>query len=174
MAAGAGALACSMARMVAVYSIDPSGDDEASALPEQLERADLLLRQLADEDAVAYQTLSDATKKLKSDPSAKDDYELAVNVAAAVPMEIATVASRSLDLIAKLVPVGRKYMLTDLGVAAVVAEATVRAAGYIVRANTVIMSDADARKHSEHAIDELIARSSAKLVDIEAALSARS
>ncbi len=173
VSAGAGALACSMARMVAVYSIGDSADADVAALADQLERVDHLLRRLADEDAVAYRALTDATRKLKADASTKGEYELAVNIAATVPMEIATVACRSLDIMTKLVPAAKKYMLTDLGVAAVLAEASARAAGYMVRANTIIMPNEDVRRQTEQALDDLLTKSAARLVDIQTALSSR-
>ena len=171
VAAASGALACSMARMVALYSSGDSDDGEVTALPEQLERADHLLRRLADEDATAYLALTEAMKKRKADPSAQDEYDLAVGVAAAVPMEIAAVAGQSLELMARLVPVASKYMLSDLGVAAVLAESAVRSAGYMVRANTVIMGSADARSDTEQAFDTLSAKAAERLKTIQAALS---
>ncbi len=173
VAAGAGAMACAMARMVAIYSVGDSDDAETAALPEQLERADHLLRRLADEDATAYLALTEAMKKLKADPSAKDAYDLAVGVAAAVPMEIAAAAGQSLDLMRRLVPVASKYMVSDLGVAAVLAEAAVRAAGYMVRANTVIMENPDVRRDTEQAFDALATKATERLSAIQSALSAR-
>ncbi len=184
--AATGALACAMARMVAVYSPSkdaaPEAHDGVTRLSEQLTRADQLLRESIDEDARAYVALTEAAKRAgehdcaalrhgtRQDPVPKLDHETALGVAIAVPLQVAALAAEALSVMQRLIPVANRHLLSDLGVAAVLADATVRAASYMVRVNTASLSDAHAKREPEREIEHLIARSGKTLAGIEAEL----
>lgn len=177
VAAAAGALACAMARMVAEYSPGKGADAGAkktvAALTEPLGRADRMVRRLIVEDAAAYSALKEAAKRFKADPSTKADHEGALAVAISVPLEIAAVGCEALDIMKRLVPSANRYLLGDLGIATVLAEASVRAAAYMVRVNAGSLGDADRTGQADRQIDRLLERSLETCADIEVALRGR-
>ncbi|MEE9295467.1 MAG: cyclodeaminase/cyclohydrolase family protein [Phycisphaerae bacterium] len=173
VAAAAGALACSMARMVGAYSpgseADPAASRSVMELRDQLKRADGILRGLAIEDGHAYTGLRKATIHLKNHPEHRSQYETALALAIAIPLELAGVACESLDLMERLLPVANRYLLSDLGVAAVVAHAAVRASSYMVSVNTASLTDPQAEQ-PQRQIDHFVARAGETLSRIETAL----
>ncbi len=162
VAAAAGALSCALARMVAAYSTGKSGEPDQSKqvgqLAKQLERADQLLRGLLGEDSRAYELLSAAEKRFKDDPSSKPERESALIVALTVPMEVAAAACESLELMERLLPLAGRSLISDLGVATVLAEATVQAASYMVYANAYTLDNPETRQKADHEIDRLVVR----------------
>lgn len=174
VAAAVGAMACAMARMVAAYSVGKNADrditDRMTELAWQLERVDQLLRGLLVEDARAYRALAAAAKRLKADPSTESQHAAALGVALTVPMEIGAAACEALSVMEHLLPAARRYLVSDLGVAAVLAEATVRAASYMVYVNATALRDSDARHKAKQEIDQLVTRAGDTLTRIRAAL----
>lgn len=177
VAAAAGALSCATARMVAEYSPGKNASPEARGVIvhslENLQRADPMLRALIDEDARAYTALNDAARKLKQDPAARPDHDAAVGVAIAVPLQVAALAAEVLSILERLLPAANRFLLSDLGVAAVLADAAVRASSYMVRVNTAELADLDARREPEAETQRLVARSAETCRRIEAELADR-
>lgn len=178
VAAAAGALATAMARMVAGYSagkkVEAETAEVVTGLGAQLERADGMLRALLIEDAMAYETLTEAAKRLKDDPATGTEHEAALAVAMTVPMEVAATACEALNVMEHLLPLANRNLVSDLGVAAVLAEATARAASYMVHVNAHAFSDAEARQKAQHQIDQLLVRARETLTRIESELCDRS
>jgi glutamate formiminotransferase/formiminotetrahydrofolate cyclodeaminase len=150
VAALAGALAAAMARMVGAYSInkrtDPDTQTQVTTLCDELARGDRMLRRLVAEDAAAYQQLADARRATRdgvhdADTRLRD----ALAVAVAVPLEIVAVAVRSLSVMQSLALLASPYLLSDLGVAAVMADACAHTAAYSVRVNLVDLAAASER-----------------------------
>lgn len=145
VAAATGTLACAMARMVAVYSVGPKTDDQTrarvEALGEELAKADAMLRQLMTVDAQAYEALSQAARAAKVDPTAAARHQSALVAAIGVPMEIGAVAVAALRAMDALRTSASRYLLSDLGVAAVTAEAAIQAAAYNVLVNVREVTD---------------------------------
>ena len=175
VAGAAGALACAMARMVAAYSAKKSADPEtAQAVTEltaHLERADHVFRDLVAEDARAYTALAEAARRLKNHSDSKPDHDTALRVAIAVPMQMTAAACQILGLLKRLLPVANRYLLSDLRVAAVLAEATARAANEMVRVNTALLDDATARSELEDQSLQLVGNARGLLADIQSDLS---
>lgn len=145
VAATAGALACAMARMVNAYSLRADTPAEArQALEElalRLRRADELLRALITEDAKAYSALTAAAKAARAEATTEPVHQLALLTAIAVPMQMAALAAEALALMDQLKGAANKHLLSDLGVAAVLAAAAAQAAGYSVRVNLPSLKD---------------------------------
>ncbi len=178
VSAAVGALGCALGRMVAAYSTgkkDTAEDvaSEVATIAACLKRADLVLRKLMLEDEQAYQTLRAAGKRLKDDPSSASQHRKALQIAMAVPMEISAIAGESLHLLERLLPLANRYLVSDLGVAAVLAEATVRAAAYMVYVNAYALDDAEIRQKADHEIDQHIYKARKTLERIEAGLKDR-
>jgi formiminotetrahydrofolate cyclodeaminase len=143
-AALAGALGAAMGRMVGAYSMGkPSAppDPAIQALCAQLDRADHMFRRLVDEDAHAYHELSAAARAARNEPGKESAHQSALAVATAVPFEIAAVACRTLRALAALRPLAKPALLSDLGVAAVLAESCARIAAFSARVNLAAMPE---------------------------------
>lgn len=162
VAAAAGALSCAMARMVAAYSVGKKTDNDARECVQQaagrLRTADEILRALITQDAAAYSAMT-ANKPTGSEPPPNRDDT--VMGAVAVPMEIAAVATRALAAMDDFKTLANRHLLCDLGIAAVLAEATARAARYTVQVNVAELSDPALRARLLGNIDAMIQRSTA-------------
>lgn len=169
--AAAGALATAMARMVAAYSITQKTQPEVQQKIEQaakkLHSDDQILRALITQDAVAYVQMTEAAKKAKENPNVKGEYQKAVFTAVSVPMEMAAVATRALDTMDSFKEIASKYLLSDLAVAAIYADATVRAASYTVRINLPQLSDDNMRIKISSDLDQMTQRSRVSRDSIE-------
>ncbi|MBN1514691.1 MAG: cyclodeaminase/cyclohydrolase family protein [Phycisphaerae bacterium] len=173
-AALAGALAAALARMVGAYSVGRKPDGEHSetlqSLCDQLAQADGMLRRLMDEDAAAYEALSAAQRAKRQghdEPSAR---EQAVGVALAVPLETAAVAGSALTVMQQLLARANPHLLSDLGVAAVLADACVRAAAYSVRVNAPLLENAAQRREILEQVADVLRRAAATTSAIESGL----
>lgn len=156
----AGALSCAMAQMVAVYSVGKKTDPQKRTRLEQvvakLRRADQLLRALITQDAVSYSKMTEASKLAKQDNSAAASYHEAVLSAMAVPLEMAAVVSHVLSALDDFKADASRHLLSDLGVAAVLAGATAHAARYTVLVNARELSDRSQREKIISDIDQTI------------------
>ena len=132
VAATAGALACSMARMVAAFSVGKKTEAEKSsrvaAFGDRFARADALMRGLIQEDATVYAVMTRAGKDAKEDAGKKTEFAEAVIAAIRIPMQMVAVASNLLSSLDEFKPDSSRYLLSDLGVGAVLAAAAARAA----------------------------------------------
>ena len=139
VAAVGGALACAMGRMVAAYSVGKKTSEEVRGrvepVREKLRRLDELLRRMIAEDAVAYEHMTSVDR---SDVPA---HQAAVVAAASVPLGIAAAASEALAVLDDFKGDASRYLLSDLGVTAVMADATARSAAYSVRVNLSEVGD---------------------------------
>lgn len=170
----AGALASAIARMVGAYSLDKQGDraqqQQISLFCEELARADRMLRRLMDEDAAAYERLSRARRAVRDDPQHADQSNRALALALAVPLEIAAVASGALAVMKELQPLANNHLLSDLGAAAVLADACVQAAAYSVRVNATQLPDESQRREVLEQIARVVRHSDETRRAIEASL----
>jgi glutamate formiminotransferase/formiminotetrahydrofolate cyclodeaminase len=160
VAAAAGALACAMARMVVAYSIgkdtEPGAAARANEIAAILHRADELLRALIAQDAVAYVQMTAAAKAKRDKPSKAGAYAEAVLGAIAVPTEMAAVVSGVLSVLDEFKTFANRHLITDLAVAAVLADASARAARYSVWINAREVADAGARSKILHDADRIV------------------
>lgn len=174
VAGATGALACAMARMVAAYSAKKKADtvtEQAVAeLTAHLERADRVFRDLVADDARAYTALTQAAKRLKDHPDSKAEHNSALLVAIAVPMQMTAAACQVLSLLKRILPVANRYLLSDLSVAAVLAEATARAAYEMVRVNTALLDDTTTRNDMEQQTLKLLAKARSLLAGLRSDL----
>ena len=160
--AAAGALSCAMARMVAAYSVRKKTEsavrEQIESAAERLEEADRLLRNLMVQDAEAYEHMTAAAKVAKENASAKAAHQEAVLAAISVPVEMAALASDVLVVMDEFKAAASPYLLSDLGVAAVLAEATARAAWFSVRVNVCELTDDRTPVKVMADIDQVVAR----------------
>jgi formiminotetrahydrofolate cyclodeaminase len=167
--AAAAALACALARMVAAFSsgkkTTPPVRTQVEETARRLHRADQLLRALITRDATSYAGMTEAAKDWKAasaagpveqDASVRKVYADAVLAAVAVPLEVAAIASNALATMDEFKAVASQYLLSDLAIAAILADATARAARYTVHVNAREFDDAATRGTVLAEIDGII------------------
>ena len=177
VAALTGSLACAMARMVAGYSVKKKTEESVrnriEEVSDKLRRADELLRALVTQDAEVYETMTAAARAARDDPSRESGHQQAILRAIAVPMEMAALASNTLDILDEFLPLANPYLISDVGVAAVLAEAAVRASAFSIRVNTSALVDEPTRSRIEAEIGEIIKRAARTSSSIEATVTDR-
>jgi len=143
VASAAGALAAALAGMVVSYSTGKRGLEEHAETHQRAEsslrRAREMLLRLAAEDAEAYETVN---RLLKKDADPKERAErLPGGVQAAIAAPMATMATcvDLLRLFETLAPASNVYLLSDLGIAGDLAEATARACRWNVCVNLPLL-----------------------------------
>ena len=160
--AAAGALSCALARMVAAYSVQKRTESnvrfQVESAADRFEHADRLLRALIIQDAEAYERMAAAAKGAEKGAAARAAHQEAVLAAISVPMEMATLALDALTAMDEFKPTASPYLLSDLGVAAVLAQATADAAWYSVRVNVRELTDSATRAKVMADIDQTINR----------------
>ncbi|HLE46639.1 MAG TPA: cyclodeaminase/cyclohydrolase family protein [Thermoplasmata archaeon] len=157
VAALCGALSAALSRMVSGLAVGKEGYESVQADLSDLQgRAkalqDRLLR-LADEDAAAYDSVIAAMRLPK-----KTDAERAVRVeamqgayrhATEVPLETMAACAEALGFALMAAQKGNRNAITDAGVAALTAEAGIRAASLNVRINLTALRDNELRSRIE-------------------------
>lgn len=168
VAGAVGALACSLGCMVVAYSIGPKTKADVR---ERMETSLLTLRRLKQimsalitQDAEAYETMQSASK----DRSMPDTYQEAALAAVAVPLEIAAVASRALTALDELKAGANRHLYSDLGIAAVLADATARSAWFLVHINARELTDETRRRTVLTEITDTMRHCKARCASIEA------
>ncbi len=166
----AGALSCALGGMVAAYSVnqktEPQVSEQVEGFARRFHRADQLLRALITRDAMAYAKMTEAARERKKAQTTGDKkeiatvqvaYERTVLAALAVPVEMAALVSNALATMDEFKTVASRYLLSDLGIAAVLADATARAARYTVWVNARELSDTTRRTRVVREIDAIVA-----------------
>jgi formiminotetrahydrofolate cyclodeaminase len=177
VAAVTGALASSMGQMVLNLTIGKEKykqfDTQCTDYRGRLERAQAMLLELMDEDIAAFSEYSEVRKLDKNDPGRAAKMAAAMERCIAVPQEICAVALEMLDTMDAMKDKSNSYLLSDLGVGAVLAAGTVKAAAYNIRANLGFIKDAQQiatiREQIKHDED----KASASLSSIESFLATK-
>lgn len=144
-----GAVAAALAQMVNGYSVGrKSLSVHEGALAEDaaaLARFRDEMLWLADEDARAYARLN-AIERLEKDDPARSEYDRAVRDAIAVPARVMETAGEILGLCERMAGRSNPWLLSDLAIAAILADASCRAGAWNVRVNAGSVSDEHARE----------------------------
>jgi methenyltetrahydrofolate cyclohydrolase len=139
VAAVTGALASSMAQMVLNLTIGKEKykhfEADCKTHLTSLQKAQKMMLQLMDEDIAAFGEYSEVRKLAKEDPTRPEKMAVAIQTCIAVPQEICAMALAMLDDMDKVKEKANVFLLSDLGVAAILAEATVKAGAFNIKAN---------------------------------------
>ena len=150
----AGALSCAMARMVAAFSVKKSTPEadraEVERFAGELARADGLMRALITRDAMVYERMVDSARRLREDPSHAKAHQDTVLEAIGVPMQMAATVHAALVVMDHLKDRANPMILSDLAIAATLAEAVARSAEFTVAANIADVADATVRERIRH------------------------
>lgn len=180
----AGATACSLAKMVAEYSIgkhtEPDAATRVRRLIQMFERGSAMLRHLAEEDVAAYEAMSTARKNLRSAGAASANSSNADNTAAAtdgtrtseseaeaawgravasaiaVPLDIAATAATAAASMVELIHDLNRQLADDLFIAVELARAAVRGAARLVESNVTELDDPAEQERVVRQIEDLV------------------
>ena len=161
VAAVTGALASSMGQMVLNLTIGKEKykqfEADCKTHLTSLEKAQKMMLQLMDEDIAAFGAYSEVRKLAKEDSARPAKMAAAIQTCVSVPLEICAVALAMLDDMDAVKEKANLFLLSDLGVAAVLAAATVKAAAFNIKANLSSIKDPaevaklrDQMKHDEN------------------------
>ncbi len=138
VAAAIGALAAALAQMVVAYSLGKKNLAEhqphLESAAARLEKARFLLLTMADEDAAAYGLVNELSRLPEGDPRRVRLAE-AQEVSVQIPLAAAAVGLDLLRLFDQLSTRSNRHLRSDLAIAAIAAEACVRASACNVRIN---------------------------------------
>lgn len=169
-AALTGATAAATASMVVSYSLGKKKlaehEESNQSSSEQLARARAMFLQLAQEDAEGYGVLNTLWSLDKDDPKRVKEWDGAVAGAIAPPRAMLALAVDLLIRIESIVATTNRMLKSDLGVAAVLAEAAARSAAWNIRINLSLVDDETNKRISDE-IDAELARASTLCAEIE-------
>ncbi len=170
--AAVGALGAALAHMVVAYSsarVGPAdGQPPLADVLHRLSRARGVMLELAEEDAQAYAALSEALRLPKDDPRRSRELPGLARAATQIPMAVMAAAAEVLRLIESLPTRASKHLKSDLAIAAVLSEATARAARWTVSVNVPLLEAEDARQAVAIA-DKILASARERAHAVEAA-----
>jgi len=162
VASAVGALGTALGDMVLAYSFgkkklaehEPKLH-EASA---KLSRARMMLLELAAEDEAAYGLVNELSKLPRDDPR-RADLPAATLAAARVPLACMAACASVLRLLDTLPGITNTHIHSDLAIAAILAEAAARSAGWNVRVNLPGIADAQERESLTRECEQLLTAS---------------
>jgi methenyltetrahydrofolate cyclohydrolase len=153
VAAIVAALGSALGQMVVAYSVDrKSLAEHKPALEDataRLTRARAVLLELADADAEAYGQLNEAMKRSKDDPGRTQAMAEAARGAIVPPRAAMALCVDLLRLFEDLAEKTNPMLRSDLVIAAILAEAGVRASAQNVRVNLSLLGDEKASTEFE-------------------------
>ncbi len=163
-----GALSVALSRMVANLAVGKEGYEAAQSKLAEIESRGKALQSrllaLADEDAKAYDGVIAAMRlPKKTDPERAKRVEAmqaAYRQATDVPLETMQACSEALGLALLAAQKGNRSAVTDAGVAALTAEAGLRAAGLNVRINLSALRDNKFRARIEDRLATILTEAS--------------
>lgn len=144
-----GALGVAMVSMVANFTVGKKNYDdvqeEVKNILSESEKLRVRLAELVDEDIKAYSTVSSAYSLPRETDSEKrirsERITGAVREAVSVPLAIAWCCFGALELCQRLVDIGNRNLISDVGVAVALSEAALRGANLNVEVNLVSQKD---------------------------------
>ena len=178
VAALAGSLGAALGRMVCGLTLGKKkfADVEADvrALAESLQALKDRLYTLIDEDARAYEAVVGAYAQPKTTEveanERKRRIEASLKHATEVPMQTARAGLEALQALKRLRPLGNPSALSDLGVAALMAQASVKGAAYNVYINLASVEDVAFKTETRAAVTQIVAEAEWVAQDIERSL----
>lgn len=165
-----GALSAAIAEMTLNYSISKTTPPDRAAilrpLVQELLRARKMLAELMAEDQSAYAALSELHKLPAAAPQRAAEIPAAVLTCIRVPQAIGATALAVLELCDKVVDRVNPRLLSDLAIAAELAMATVRCAGYNCRTNLPEIADPAQREQIRSDVARTLQRATALIQQV--------
>lgn len=169
-----GAVAAALAQMVVNYSIGrKSLASHEPALREShaaLDRARVLLLQLAQEDMDAYAALNEVQRLPESDPRRAEQLPALALAASRIPLAVVAACADTLHRLEDLGPITNPHLRSDLAIAAVLIAAAARAGRWNVAINAPLLAPGQGARLLEQA-DSILRTSAERLARLERACS---
>lgn len=156
-----GSLAASLTSMTSsiimakTEATDPVLALDMKNLAQRAEHLRLMLEGCIEEDAKMFEILMASYNLPKDVEGRTERLQRALKNAAAVPVKIVTLSCKVLDLCKDLVPQVKGLKISDVGTAAVMAEAAINGAILAVKINTYMIKDADYAAKVNKQVEEL-------------------
>jgi len=167
-----GALSAALAQMVVSYSLGKKNlaehQPKLTEAAHVLERARAVLLELAEEDAAAYGLVNELQKLPESDPR-RAQLPAANAASVQVPLAVMGTCVDLLRLFASLAPITNRHLRSDLAIAAILAEATVRASRWNVEVNLAFLTDDAEKARSVKTVATLLGEAARLAADAERA-----
>jgi methenyltetrahydrofolate cyclohydrolase len=174
VAALCGALAAALGAMAMQYTAGKKAfaahDAEIRQALAQFQKASAMLQELVAEDVAAYENLSAFLKMPDPQRQNHPDYLAAVVAAIRTPQAIAGFALNVLERCTTLLDKTNRFLLSDLGAAAVYAHATVHAAELNVRVNATLLPGTGEAAATRQVMADLSAKADGLYAPFRAAL----
>lgn len=148
-AALAGALASALGRMVVSVAQEKESTPERDSLVAAFRELETHFLSLAVEDERAFAVVMDALRISKDVASRQEQVQTALELAAAVPLRAASASLSALEHLLLAEPHASRSIVSDIGVAAHLALATLRSSLLNIHANLRSLKDAEARDRIE-------------------------
>jgi formiminotetrahydrofolate cyclodeaminase len=163
VAALSGAMAAGLVSLVSSLTVErqhPEDDEELNGLRERAERLRGQLQQLAQEDIAVFGRLAAAYKLPRTTEADAASRQAAIQqvtrIAAEVPLRIAQAAAEVLPLCTALAPRVGRLIVSEVGIATVLARATVQSAILDVEINLAGLEDQRYVRETRARIEDLI------------------
>jgi methenyltetrahydrofolate cyclohydrolase len=172
VAGAVGALASALAGMVVAYSAGKKSlaehEPALRGAQSTLANARGLFLRLAEEDAAAYGAVNELSRLPEADPR-RAGLPAATEASVRVPAAMIAACVDLLRLMERLAPISNRHLASDLAIAAVLAEATARAARWNVVANAGLLPDGAERSASLADAERSVGEAAARRGRVEAA-----
>ncbi|OAB62523.1 hypothetical protein AY599_17085 [Leptolyngbya valderiana BDU 20041] len=175
VAGAAGALAAALAGMVIAFSRGKKSLAQHAPAHEMLADrcagASCKLLELADADAAAYAELNALQRLDEGDPAREEHLASAAQRCVEIPLDVQRVCIGLLEGFEELAPIANEWLLSDLKIAAILAEAAVRASDCNVEVNAPTLGSAvspEAERDAQSTSLQAIERAKNLLRSIEA------
>jgi formiminotetrahydrofolate cyclodeaminase len=165
-AALAGALSAALGHMVVSVAADKEATPERVALRLEFERLEGQLLAFASDDERAFTAVMDALRLPKDDPARAEQLQGALAHAADVPLRAAETALSLFSKLREAEGHASRAIVSDVGVAAHLAFASLSSSLLNVRVNQRALTDARLRDHFEVSAADLHASAEAAHADI--------
>ena len=159
--AAVGALGSALCSMVGNFTLGKKKyaevEPEIIKLMEEAEELRLSLLECIDKDAEGFEPLSKAYALPDDAPGRDEILEKCLRDAACVPMEIAVLSAKVIDLSDEFAKKGSALMISDAGCAAIFALASLQGGAINVSVNTKLMKDREYAAELDEKTDKLLA-----------------
>lgn len=139
----AGALSAGLISMVANFSIGKNlpGENKIKEILNESENLSKEMSELIDEDVRVYEELSSVFKLPKEDVGRKEKIQESLKKAAEVPLKIAELGARLVELNKELMPICNMRLVSDIGVSVSLACSSVEIGALNVEINLASIKD---------------------------------
>lgn len=165
------ALGLALAQMVLAYSLGKKSlathQADLESASRTLDRARTMLLSLADDDALAYERLNALQKLPEGDPRRQSELPAAIDACVQTPLACAATLEQCMTLLATLVSKTNRHLRSDLAIAAILADAALRASAWNVRINAALLPQGPARSGIESTLARLEASSARARAAVE-------